>query len=706
MPKFTFSRISSMINAPEAINGVITQIESALDTLVSRDGATPNQLTNDVDMNSNRILNLVDPATAKEPVTLSYFQDTVQSEDAREAANEAAASAAEALTYRNAAQTAQTNAETAETNAETARDEAVDAKDTAVAARDALLLQSGFDFEYYVDSRFGSDSNTGDSPDQAFASLTALNTLLAGTYDNISIGLARGSEFSGQMLGSPTAVANRCEIKAYGSGKLPVIDPRSAASGWSKTGGFTNIYQIEWTPQLGSDVAPQMWEDGVRMTRVASQATCDSTPGSYYASTSYSNGVAAPLYVHASDSGDPASNGKTYLTTNKIAGIYLIGHYNRVAGVRAISGQSDNGCIVLRGRFQNVEDCVAQDGSKHHILIGSGNVRRCYAYKFDITYNVWSATTIIPFIAYGINGNVKDPVLWEDCVVLGEPGTEAAALSQGFFCHASTGGITSHGTARVDRAKIWHMSIGASAGHTKRFEMTNSLLVEVGVCCRETQSATLTPEIYLAYNESLLSYNTPTYRAGFRSFTTLAGSLEIRDCIRVTDGDAAAATNYGVQIFGTASVTVNRCNFILRGAANSGSTGINQVSGVQAVNVEQCLFDGYGDNSTLQYPLNLSSDATYTSQKNVFRSSRAAALSGRFAVNGANYTTPGDYLTAVQPGDETDSVATQTDQLTGDPTLRDYTYEFGESADTNGTKARIDQITEEYDRLMALAESL
>lgn len=70
MTKFTFNRLSTLVNAPAAINGIITQIESALDTLVSRDGVSPNQMTANLDMNNKRILNLSSPASQLEPARM------------------------------------------------------------------------------------------------------------------------------------------------------------------------------------------------------------------------------------------------------------------------------------------------------------------------------------------------------------------------------------------------------------------------------------------------------------------------------------------------------------------------------------------------------------------------------------------------------------------------------------------------------------
>lgn len=71
--KFTFSRLSTLINAPAAINGIITQIESALNSFLSRDGTSPNQMTSALDMNSNRLLNLPYPTTNLEPIRVRDF---------------------------------------------------------------------------------------------------------------------------------------------------------------------------------------------------------------------------------------------------------------------------------------------------------------------------------------------------------------------------------------------------------------------------------------------------------------------------------------------------------------------------------------------------------------------------------------------------------------------------------------------------------
>lgn len=50
------------------------QIETKSDTFLSRDGVSPNTMLADLDMNSHRMLNLLDASTDQEPITLSQFQ--------------------------------------------------------------------------------------------------------------------------------------------------------------------------------------------------------------------------------------------------------------------------------------------------------------------------------------------------------------------------------------------------------------------------------------------------------------------------------------------------------------------------------------------------------------------------------------------------------------------------------------------------------
>jgi hypothetical protein len=71
MSKITLASLSNLQNdttATTAINSNSSIIQTAMDNTLSRDGTSPNQMGANLDMNSNRILNLPVPATGSEPL--------------------------------------------------------------------------------------------------------------------------------------------------------------------------------------------------------------------------------------------------------------------------------------------------------------------------------------------------------------------------------------------------------------------------------------------------------------------------------------------------------------------------------------------------------------------------------------------------------------------------------------------------------------
>jgi hypothetical protein len=70
MAKLTLFDLASGSFTVDLLNSNFALIETALENTLSRNGATPNTLAANIDMNSNRILNLPTAATNNEPVTL------------------------------------------------------------------------------------------------------------------------------------------------------------------------------------------------------------------------------------------------------------------------------------------------------------------------------------------------------------------------------------------------------------------------------------------------------------------------------------------------------------------------------------------------------------------------------------------------------------------------------------------------------------
>lgn len=77
MAKLTLTDIATFVggSAITTYNNNLALIEAAIENTLSRDGASPNTMTDDLDMNSNRILNLVEAVQDTEPVRLAEFNE-------------------------------------------------------------------------------------------------------------------------------------------------------------------------------------------------------------------------------------------------------------------------------------------------------------------------------------------------------------------------------------------------------------------------------------------------------------------------------------------------------------------------------------------------------------------------------------------------------------------------------------------------------
>lgn len=81
MTKLTLPSFSSLTNEASfiaALNEAMESIEAFSDLVLSLNGATPNAMTADLDMNSKRILNLPAPTNDTDPVRLQDLTDGIQ----------------------------------------------------------------------------------------------------------------------------------------------------------------------------------------------------------------------------------------------------------------------------------------------------------------------------------------------------------------------------------------------------------------------------------------------------------------------------------------------------------------------------------------------------------------------------------------------------------------------------------------------------
>lgn len=75
MAKVVLTNIASRYGSIDALNDNFDALATALDNTLSRDGEGPNEVEANIDMNSNRIINLEDPVDNTDAVTKQYVDD-------------------------------------------------------------------------------------------------------------------------------------------------------------------------------------------------------------------------------------------------------------------------------------------------------------------------------------------------------------------------------------------------------------------------------------------------------------------------------------------------------------------------------------------------------------------------------------------------------------------------------------------------------
>lgn len=225
------------------------------------------------------------------------------------------------------------------------------------------LLRRGGGFDYYVDSVNGDDGNDGASPETALKTIGALPALQPGDR----IGLARGSHWREQL----TITVDNVTVEAYGTGDKPLLDCSDIVTGWAKTEGQTNIYEVQITPEWGDANELTAYEDDEYLQYVASTALCDSTPGSY--TLSGTSGTVT-LYIHPFDSTDPTTDGKRYEYAHRTHGISSYDATGvRVRGVAARRNLHNGGALRV-GVNGRLDDCLVPQAGKYGILCRDGSV--------------------------------------------------------------------------------------------------------------------------------------------------------------------------------------------------------------------------------------------------------------------------------------------------------------------------------------------
>jgi hypothetical protein len=308
---------------------------------------------------------------------------------------------------------------------------------------------------WYVDSANGNDSNSGTAPGSALRSIGAAAARLR---PGDTLALACGSQWREQL----DIPADGIEVIAYGSGPKPLLDCSDAIdpSAWTKTPGYTNVYQATLPVlQMGQQTFPGLWENDVWLAYRTGAAAVDSTPGSYCPAGLGGNPPnPMTFYIHTSDGSDPRTNGKRYEYSRREAGLKSQ-FSTTVNGIHTRRNCGTPGSLVV-GRYSRVENCLASEGTYHSVYARAGcylkNVECRNAYHFD---------TLAMFVFYDDVAAGEDITL-EDCWahVDSMPGPIAQSPG-GFYGHSGSG---TYGTITYRRCRSTGLNSGFSVGNAAR----------------------------------------------------------------------------------------------------------------------------------------------------------------------------------------------------------------------------------------------
>lgn len=192
----------------------------------------------------------------------------------------------------------------------------------------------------------------GDGSREApYASLTEVDL-----EDGMIINLARGSYWR-EQLGQDQHPAHGVSVRAYGEGKMPVVDGADiVTTTWTDEG--SNVWSTEVPVSVAPDAALSVWADGVRLFWQDSPDDFDG-PGQYNFETSVPT---ATIYIYSET--DPNTNGVVYEYSAREACIWASDRWN-IHGIRGKRAGGLNGAIVLRkGSYAHF--CVMEDGVYHN----------------------------------------------------------------------------------------------------------------------------------------------------------------------------------------------------------------------------------------------------------------------------------------------------------------------------------------------------
>ncbi len=310
---------------------------------------------------------------------------------------------------------------------------------------------------YYVDTS-GSDSNNGRSSTAAFATVSKATTVVVAGQ---RVCLKAGDTWHGQLILS----ANYMSAGAYGAGAKPIVDGAVQLLNASFALVTGTTYSITPANSLGTGYGfVTVYVNGTPLTRATSLANCESTSGTYYPTA---------------DSGTPTlnvNNGTNVITDGNLYeySIYdfQVGSLNRGGGTYSTNILIDgiqtsrpfgNLGSINAGNFSTIQNCVANSGNVHNILIGAGS----HLYNCTLANAYHLTISCIMSVVYSDSANSYNTIVES---VTATMATACPGGSQAFYSHTASGsfGTITYLNDTVGSSGLTTMT-GSDAANTTNF---------------------------------------------------------------------------------------------------------------------------------------------------------------------------------------------------------------------------------------------
>ncbi len=133
---------------------------------------------------------------------------------------------------------------------------------------------------YYVDARFGRDTNDGLHPRRAWKTLAQVRSALGSRVDDVEVSFRRGQTFRDPLGLSTVGVATKATFSAYGNGPRPHITTSTQVEARLTTRGG-RMWQRTWT-EFVPQVVSEAGDLANPYRRVTSLVACQTVEGSWF----------------------------------------------------------------------------------------------------------------------------------------------------------------------------------------------------------------------------------------------------------------------------------------------------------------------------------------------------------------------------------------------------------------------------------------